>query len=275
MNQELIEYFEGLGCAEVPDVNPRDELEFLRSRAACRSCPGLNLCLSRGSVSSFILSADGTRASLAVGPCKQKKAQNAMLKAEKLFAEAAIPPSLQVCTLEGYVTDGLGDDIAKAKTIVAKTIEDGASLVLSGDVGTGKTHLAVTIAQAALKRGASALFISAITYLERLRKTFEKKQNSSYAAMVEHAKSVDCLVVDDLGAEKPSPWSVERIYDVLNTRVEQSLQTVVTTNLTGYQELADHLGGVGGVRIASRLMSLGWLRISGSDYRLKMRRKAK
>jgi DNA replication protein DnaC len=141
-------------------------------------------------------------------------------------------------------------------------------------VGTGKTHLAAAIAHAAIDRGEPALFISAIGYLHRLRATFEKKESGNYSQMVEHIKAVNCLVIDDLGAEKPSSWTIERLYDAINTRLERQSQTIITTNFTNTGDLIEHMkeNPMGAERIASRLILWGWLVLEGEDYRAVIRK---
>jgi DNA replication protein DnaC len=87
--------------------------------------------------------------------------------------------------------------------------------------------------------------------------------------MVDHVKSVSCLVIDDLGAERPSAWTIARLYDVINARVERGIQTVVTTNYPNAPALVQRLGSdpFGARRIVSRLVSFGWLTVEGEDYR--------
>jgi DNA replication protein DnaC len=92
--------------------------------------------------------------------------------------------------------------------------------------------------------------------------------------MVEHVKSVSCLVIDDLGAEKPSVWTITRLYDLINARIERELQTVVTTNFASAPALIERMlsDPLGAERIVSRLLSFGWLSVEGEDYRV-LRRK--
>jgi len=141
--------------------------------------------------------------------------------------------------------------------------------VLTGDVGTGKTHLAAAIVHAALTLERDALFISAIGYLERLKSTFDKKQTDLYVAMVEHVKSVSCLAIDDLGAERPSAWTIARLYDVINARIERGKQTIVTTNFSNTAALVRRMEADtdGARRIVSLLMSFGCMIVEGRDYR--------
>jgi DNA replication protein DnaC len=92
--------------------------------------------------------------------------------------------------------------------------------------------------------------------------------------MVNHVKSVSCLAIDDFGAEKPSEWAIERLYDVINTRVERGLQTVITTNFTSAPALLRRMSSdpMGAARIVSHLVSFGWFSIEDEDYRLLLRK---
>jgi DNA-binding transcriptional ArsR family regulator len=87
--------------------------------------------------------------------------------------------------------------------------------------------------------------------------------------MVDYVKSVDCLAIDDFGAERPSAWTIARLYDVINARVERETQTIVTTNYPTAHTLAQRLASdpFGAKRIVSRLVSFGWATIEGRDYR--------
>jgi DNA replication protein DnaC len=204
-----------------------------------------------------------------MGPCKFRRARDALRRSEKLFSDSAIPPALRECGFENYFTEGRSESVQYAKFAAKKAAETGSSLVLSGSVGTGKTHLAAAIAQAALTQGRAAFFISAIGYLERLQSTFEKKRTDLYTEMVDNVKAVSCLVIDDLGAERPSAWTIARLYDVINARVERGIQTIVTTNYPNAPALIRRMESdpFGARRIVSRLVSFGWLTVKGEDYR--------
>jgi DNA replication protein DnaC len=212
---------------------------------------------------------------MGMGYCLQRRIQDGLRKSAKIFSDAAIPPALRECTLENYVTTGRSESIQRAKKEAIRAARTSCSLVLCGSVGAGKTHLAVAIVRFALAQGRSALFISAIGYLERLKSTFGEKRTDLYMKMVDHVKSVDCLAVDDFGAEKPSAWTIARLYDVINARIERGTQTIVTTNSFDPGALVHRLEAdtEGGKRIVSRLLYLGWVTIKGDDYRIQLRKR--
>jgi DNA replication protein DnaC len=272
---EFESYCRELGYGEIPAFDKRDTEVFLRHRELCRNCPGLEACREHGCVMQIFLTPDRKSARMGMGYCTQRKTRNIQRKNTRLFLEAAIPPALRECSLENYITVGRGESIQRAKSEALKATRTGCSLVLAGDVGTGKTHLAVAVVHSALEQGRSALFISAIEYLERLKSTFEQKRTDLYMKMVDHVKSVDCLAIDDFGAEKPSAWTIARFYDVINARIEHGVQTIVTTNFVEPRALVRRLEAdvEGGKRIVSRLLYFGWLKIKGDDYRLQLRKR--
>jgi DNA replication protein DnaC len=120
-------------------------------------------------------------------------------------------------------------------------------LVLMGENGVGKTHLAAAIAHACRERGIEVRFLDVPDLLEHLRRTFRPDSNVSYDDLFEEVKQVPLLVLDDLGAQTTSPWAREKLYQIINYRYNARLPLVVTTNL-GLQELEK-----AEPRIASRL----------------------
>jgi DNA replication protein DnaC len=274
MNAELWDYFKELGCEEAPVLSEGDEEMFLRHRALCQACSGIDNCREHGCISQISLSPDKSHAYLTVGPCKFRRTHDVLLRSKRLFSEAAIPPALLECGFENYATEGRSESVQYAKLAARKAAETGSSLVLAGAVGTGKTHLAAAIAKTALNQGRPVFFISAIGYLEHLKSTFEEKQNGLYMKMIGHVKSISCLVIDDFGTERSSAWTIERLYDVLNTRIEHKLQTIITTNFVNAPALIKRMSSdpLGAERIVSRLLSFGWLAIEGEDYRVLLRK---
>jgi DNA replication protein DnaC len=274
MNTELWDYFRELGYEYPPKCSELDGTIFLRHRALCRKCPGLDACKEHGWIMQLSPQSDRSFVRIAMGPCPLRKKQVHRRKTEKLFSEAEIPLGLQECSLDNYVTTGRSESIKRAKSEAENAIRTGSSLVLAGYVGTGKTHLAAAIVQGVLLQGRNALFISAIGYLEHLKSTFETSRAELYTEMVNHTKSVSCLAIDDFGAEKPSEWTIERLYDVINTRIERKLQTIITTNCASAPALIKRMSSdpLGAERIVSRLLSFGWLFIEGEDYRVLLRK---
>ena len=103
-------------------------------------------------------------------------------------------------------------------------------LVLVGASGSGKTHLAVAIANSCIERGLQASFIVVPDLLDHLRTTFAPGSETSYDELFEQVRNAPLLVLDDLGTQTSSPWASEKLFQVLNHRFNAQLPTVVTTN---------------------------------------------
>lgn len=134
-------------------------------------------------------------------------------------------------------------------------------LILTGTYGSGKTHLAAAVGNERLAQGDVVLFITAPDLLDHLRSTFGPSSEIGYDEQFERIRSAQLLILDDLGAENPSPWAGEKLYQLLNHRHSRRLPTVITTNVD-----LDSIEG----RIRSRMLDESLFRhagISAPDYR--------
>jgi DNA replication protein DnaC len=130
-------------------------------------------------------------------------------------------------------------------------LDAGRGLWFMGDVGTGKTTLAMLVCKAALDAGRSVAIYSLPRLLAEIRTTFEERSDRSYVDLLDRLAAVDLLHVDDLGAEKTSAWVLEQLYSIVNRRYEDERAIMVTTNLRP-EELADQITE----RTVSRLIEL-------------------
>jgi DNA replication protein DnaC len=111
-------------------------------------------------------------------------------------------------------------------------LDEGRGLWLMGDVGTGKTTLAMLVSKAAVEAGRTVAIYSLPRLLARIRRTYDAEVGEdSYLDFFGRLTSVDLLHVDDLGAEKRSDWVLEQLYAIVDERYESQRSMVVTTNL--------------------------------------------
>ncbi len=103
-------------------------------------------------------------------------------------------------------------------------------LLLQGTYGTGKTHLAVAIANTRLARGEPVLFITVPDLLDHLRSAFGPSSEVAYDERFEQIRTAPLLILDDLGAESQTAWAQEKLYQLLSHRHALRLPTVITTN---------------------------------------------
>jgi DNA replication protein DnaC len=131
-------------------------------------------------------------------------------------------------------------------------LANGDGIWLWGEVGSGKTALAMLVSKRTLAAGHSVAIYSLPKLLARIRATYERDLGGdSYTAFFERLTSVDLLHIDDLGAEKRSDWVLEQLYAIVNERYEAKRSIVVTTNLD-----EDALSEQIGRRTVSRLIEI-------------------
>jgi DNA replication protein DnaC len=103
-------------------------------------------------------------------------------------------------------------------------------LVLFGNYGAGKTHLAAAIANVALRRQTRVLFTIVPDLLDHLRSTFGPSSEVEYDDRFEMIREVPLLILDDLGTENTTPWAREKLFQIINYRYNDALPTVITSN---------------------------------------------
>jgi DNA replication protein DnaC len=156
----------------------------------------------------------------------------------------------------------MSTEAAKNQALCAA--EYGNSLILMGDSGVGKTHLAVAIIHHVIDKGRSAVFAPVITLLDTMRSAIDTNRVDGIMRELRH---VDCLVLDDIGTQKDTPWTGERLYEIINTRYNDKSQVIVTVNASNSKDLQTRIG-INGQQIESRLLEMGAVYcIHGSDYR--------
>lgn len=105
-----------------------------------------------------------------------------------------------------------------------------AIIVFEGVTGSGKTHLAAAIGNAFLEFGRPVWLMNAPDLLDHLRSTYSPNSDVGYDQMFERVRTVDLLILDDLGIENPSPWAQEKLFQIIDYRYTHLLPTVITTN---------------------------------------------
>ncbi len=142
-------------------------------------------------------------------------------------------------------------------------LEAGRGLWFTGDVGTGKTTLAMLVSKTAMEADRTVAIYSLPRLLAMLRDTYSDDAPYTLNELIDRLCAVDLLHVDDVGAEQTSSWVLEQLYTIVNTRYEDGLSVMLTTNLSD-EELKAQIGD----RTVSRLNEMcSILPLHGDDQR--------
>ena len=146
-------------------------------------------------------------------------------------------------------------------------------LILVGNNGVGKTHLACSIANELIKDGIPIIYGTLINLLAELKNTYDVDNNISEMEIIKLYEKVDLLIIDDLGKEKPSEWGLEKLFTIINSRYENNLPVIITTNYD-QNSLINRLSINGEIETAksiiSRLYEMCYLvKIEDRDHRIK------
>lgn len=164
-------------------------------------------------------------------------------------------------------TRGVVEAVREYVDSLEERIADGRGLWLEGDVGTGKTTLAMLVSKRAIEAGRSVAIYSLPRLLARIRRTYDAEgRELSYLQFFERLTSVDLLHIDDLGAEKRSDWVLEQLYAIVDERYATNRSMIVTTNMN-VTDLEEQIGE----RTVSRLAEMcDTLPLFGEDRRYRV-----
>jgi DNA replication protein DnaC len=172
-------------------------------------------------------------------------------RAERALQRSRVPERYRHCDFENYETDNdienatreqlaaWNRSLAQAKLLVQRFAEEFTpvasartehGLLLMGPCGVGKTHLAVSAMKAIVLRGLSGLFYDYRELLKAIQDSYNAESQATEMSVLEPVLKAEILVLDDVGSSKPSPWALETVGHVLNTRYNEKRVTLLTTN---------------------------------------------
>jgi DNA replication protein DnaC len=169
--------------------------------------------------------------------CRCRPQRIVRAKARRL--SAVIPKRYQGVSFDRppvtHIDPTVVGDVRRFVADIDTQLDRGRGLWLMGDVGTGKTTLAMLVSRAALDAGRTVAIYSLPRLLSELRKTFEESSDLSYLQLLDLLAGVDLLHIDDVGAERSSEWVLEQLYAIVNARYEDEKSIVLTTNLQPHE----------------------------------------
>lgn len=197
-----------------------------------------------------------------------------------LMARAKLPRRYEQCHFHNYQPGGNSSQKAALELSMQLAMEfpkTDEGLLLSGPVGVGKTHLAVSILKGLAERGFSCLFYEFGALLKEIQDSYNPSTKTSELSVLRPVLDADVLVLDELGGSKPTDWVRDTMAHIINTRYNDRRLTVFTTNYPDERpgEREETLEDRIGVRLRSRLYEMcRTVRIGGDDYRKTLNRDA-
>jgi len=218
-------------------------------------------------------------------------------RTQRMMNRAQIPRRYEHCTLDSYESgfSGAHRTLSAAHLRARKFVESypldsvGTGLLLTGSIGVGKTHLAVGILQALVaERGATGLFYDYRDLLKQVQNSYNRQVSETEMEVLKPVFDAEILVLDELGASKPTDWVWDTVAHILNTRYNDRRTTIITTNYANVPPLGQDSGQGSGLRAAVREETLGdrigermrsrlqemcvVIEMQGEDFRQKVKR---
>jgi DNA replication protein DnaC len=209
---------------------------------------------------------------------------------------SGIPPNYEHASLDNFqipqenpvARAGLGKVLMQVRSFVREfPAPDRPGLLLIGETGTGKTHLAVAALRALIERGHEGLFFDFQNLLDRIRSGYDAASGTSDRAAYRNAMDAEILLLDDLGSHRITEWVEDTVTSIITYRCNHQKPLIATTNLEieetgpvayttagGAVVRGKTLGDVVGPRARSRLFEMcRVVRMPAvEDYRVKRAR---
>jgi len=156
-------------------------------------------------------------------------------RGQTLLAAARIPKRYEHCELSNFEFEGPHLRLAPARMAACRFVEEypvnKTGLLLVGNAGRGKTHLAVGIAKALIReKGVECLFYDYAELLKQIQDSYNPAVQTTELDLLRPLFKAEVLVLDDLGSVRPTEWRWDTVRLILNTRYNDSLTTIITTN---------------------------------------------
>jgi DNA replication protein DnaC len=211
----------------------------------------------------------------AVKPCRCKTEA----RTELLLGQARIPRRFEHCTLDNFIK--VCPSVNRAQMHTKRFVEEyplvDVGLLYLGRCGIGKTHLAVSAMKELIAKGIPTLFYDFRDLLKEIQDSYNPNTHTSELKILSSVFEAEVLVLDELGASKPTEWVQETITHIITKRYNDKKVTIFTSNYLDIPIGSSHdetLTDRVGVRLRSRLHEMCRLvPMEGDDYRELIRQR--
>ncbi|QHW68477.1 ATP-binding protein [Raoultella ornithinolytica] len=195
------------------------------------------------------------------------------LRVADLMDNAGIARRFEECEFENYhpVNQGASKNLAGCRHYAEnwpQVFETGKGLVMTGNCGTGKNHLAISTAKAIIRNHLARVEITDVMRVMRaVKSTWRHNSETTEDVVLEHYTSLDLLIIDEVGVQFGSASELAILQEIVNARYESVLPTILISNLT-FEQLKDSIGE----RIVDRVtnggrnrLAFNWESFRGND----------
>lgn len=188
---------------------------------------------------------------------------------ERLFNRSGIPIRFRGKSFDNFQADTDGKKLALTKCRefadnFKEHFQQGTTMVLSGSQGTGKSHLALAIAQQLMGR-ASVMYMNTLDAVRAVRDTWRRESEKSENQVLDELGGIGLLIIDEVGVQYGTEGEQVIMFDIINRRYRDMMPTILLTNLD-----KDGLKNYLGERSFDRLRENGiWIAFSWPSYRVK------
>lgn len=192
---------------------------------------------------------------------KDRHEREAKERQERIWKDrlgrAAIPERFANRTLDSYIPRCAKSvralEVSKAYAVGFDDVtEQGTCLIFCGGVGTGKTHLAIGIANEIIKQGKQPVFVSVIKAIRTIKETYSREVKTTEDEAIQSFIDPDLLILDEVGVQFGSETEKLYLFEIINGRYEQMRPTLLISNLS-----VNELGAFIGDRVMDRLREGG------------------
>ena len=162
---------------------------------------------------------------------EQKKRQHYKEIINQFYSQNYISKRLKEYKFDNFkVTDINKKEVEIAKDYTNKCINNKLEngLIITGNSGVGKTHLAASISNELIQKDILVLMGRLTSLLDMIKETF-KDNSKSENELIDLFSNLDMIVIDDLGTEKISQWALDKLYTIIENRNENKLPIIITT----------------------------------------------
>ena len=198
---------------------------------------------------------------------KREKYEEQLFRIERLRTASMMPGKYREATFSNYEVRPENEKAYKyARRYVAmfrEMEEKNQGLLLYGPVGTGKSYTAACIANALMEKEIPVVMTSFVKILQDIQ--MMNKGESGYLDTLNAAR---LLIIDDLGAERDTVYALEKVYNVIDSRIRKNRPLILTTNLKVVDMM--HVADIRYKRIYDRILEVCFpVEVNGSSFRMR------